>query len=106
MLGVEWLQLRDVRGKNRSRVSKGVFSPVSTRRAASTHSDYRDSFLHSGFIFPAFLDRRIRGCGYRVALAGGVACRTRDHVLSNGVRALGKEESGSYPDGTACVSKT
>jgi hypothetical protein len=56
--------------------------------------------------FPAFLDRRIRGCGYRVALAGGVACRTLDHVLGNGVRALGKEESGPHPDGTACISKT
>ena len=68
--------------------------------------NYRGSFLHSGFIFPAFLDRRIRGCGYRVALAGGVACRTLDYVLGNGVRALGKEESGPHPDGTACISKT
>ena len=68
--------------------------------------NYRGSFLHSGFIFPALLDRRIRGCGYRVALAGGVACRTLDHVLGNGVCALGKEESGPHPDGTACISKT
>ena len=30
-------QERDVRGKDHSRVSQGVFSPVSTRRAASTN---------------------------------------------------------------------
>ena len=68
--------------------------------------NYRDSVLHSGFVFPAFLDRRICGRGYRLTLAGGVACRTLHYVPGNGVRALGKEESGPHPDGTACISKT
>jgi hypothetical protein len=46
------------------------------------------------------------GAAIVVALAGGVACRTLDHVLRNGVRTLGKEESGPHPGGTASISKT
>ena len=47
----------------------------------------------TGFFFLALLDRGIRMCNFRAALGGSVACRTCDHVLGNGVRALGKEES-------------
>src|ERR1035441_2674155 len=38
-------QQRDVRGKDHSRVSQGVFSPVSTRRAASTNPDFSPKFV-------------------------------------------------------------